>query len=262
MSGSNTDDSNITINCTSKRAWRNEQQASTNTNEAIENLKTYFDSKFDDIQQQFSKENEKLAKRMKTDSKYNFRFKSNQIQFDFNESNSDKVDTIVKLIKNGSQKRASNLAKSIKEDIEKRNKLLKIADKSIAEWGTADEYLSDDLASDSEDDRKIKAAERRPLQKQNIRRTNQRSSATTTKPPPSKPANNQFRNVQQGYTFRGQNTSSATASTTQNDSRRISMGPPRRTGGTYFACGGNGHWRQSCPFTRNYPRQRGRNIQR
>ena len=100
--------------------------------EAIENLKTYFDSKFDDIQQQFSKENEKLAKRMKTDSKYKFCYKSNKIQFDFNESISDKVDTIVKLIKNGSQKTVSKLAKSIKEDIEKRNKLLKIADKSIA----------------------------------------------------------------------------------------------------------------------------------
>ena len=106
MSESNTDDSDITVNRTRKRAWRNEKQASTNANEAIENLKTYFDSKFDDIQQQFSKENEKLAKRMKKDSKYKFRYKSNQIQFDFNESISDKVDTIVKLIKNGSQKRA------------------------------------------------------------------------------------------------------------------------------------------------------------
>ena len=41
MSGSSTDDSDITMNPTRKRAWRNEQQASTNTNEAIENLKTY-----------------------------------------------------------------------------------------------------------------------------------------------------------------------------------------------------------------------------
>ena len=51
MSGSNTDDSDITLNRTRKRAWRNEQQASTNTIEAIENLKTYFDSKFDNIKQ-------------------------------------------------------------------------------------------------------------------------------------------------------------------------------------------------------------------
>ena len=102
MNGSNTADSDITMKRTRKRAWRNEQQVSTNKIKAVENLKTYFDSKFDDIQQQFSKENEKLANRMKTDSKYKFRYKSNQIKFDFNESISDKVDTIVKLIKNGS----------------------------------------------------------------------------------------------------------------------------------------------------------------
>ena len=66
MRESNTDDSDITMNRKRKRAWRYEQQASTNTNEAMENLKTYFDSKFDDILEQFSKENEKLAKRMKT----------------------------------------------------------------------------------------------------------------------------------------------------------------------------------------------------
>ena len=60
MSGSSTDGSDITMNRTRKRAWRNEQQASTNTNEAIENLKTYSDSKFDDIQLQFSKENENI----------------------------------------------------------------------------------------------------------------------------------------------------------------------------------------------------------
>ena len=36
MSGSNTDDSDIIMNHTRKRAWRNEQQVSTNTNEAIE----------------------------------------------------------------------------------------------------------------------------------------------------------------------------------------------------------------------------------
>ena len=147
------------MNRTRKRAWRNnKQQASTNTNKAIKNLKTYFNSNFSDIQQQFSKAYEKLAKRMKTDSKYKSRYKSNQIQFDFNESICDKAGTIVKPIKNGSQKRASKLAKSIKEDTERRNELLKIGDKSIAGWGTVEEYLSDDLASDSEDDRKIKSS--------------------------------------------------------------------------------------------------------
>ena len=49
--------------------------------------------------------------------------------------------------------RASKLAKFIKEDIEKWNKFLMTADKSIAGWGTVEEYLLDDFASDSKDDR-------------------------------------------------------------------------------------------------------------
>ena len=52
--------------------------------------------------------------------------------------------------------RASKLAKFIKEDIEKWNKFLMTADKSIAGWGTVEEYLLDDFASDSKDDRKKK----------------------------------------------------------------------------------------------------------
>ena len=45
---------------------------------------------------------------MKADSKYKFRYKSYQIQFDFNESISDKVDTIVKLIKKGHKRERQN----------------------------------------------------------------------------------------------------------------------------------------------------------
>ena len=41
---------------------------------------------------------------MKADSKYKFRYESNQMQFGLNKSICDKVDTIVKLIKSGSQK--------------------------------------------------------------------------------------------------------------------------------------------------------------
>ena len=39
----------------------------------------------------------------------------------------------------------------------------KIADKCSAGWKTVQEYLSDDLASDSEDDKKLKAEEARVL---------------------------------------------------------------------------------------------------
>ena len=41
------------------------------------------------------------------------------------------------------------------EDIKKRNKRIRLADKSEAGCGAVDEYESDELASDSDDDEKI-----------------------------------------------------------------------------------------------------------
>ena len=47
------------------------------------------------------------------------------------------------------------------EVISKRVKAIKLADKSEFGWATVDEYLSDELASDSDDEKRIYRAERR-----------------------------------------------------------------------------------------------------
>ena len=43
--------------------------------------------------------------------------------------------------------------------IKRRNKLLRITDKSEAGWAAVDVYLSDEIASESEEEKKIRAAE-------------------------------------------------------------------------------------------------------
>ena len=53
--------------------------------------------------------------------------------------------------------------KAASKAIKRRNKLIRIADKSEAGWAKVDEYLSDKVASDSEDEKKIRAAEQRAL---------------------------------------------------------------------------------------------------
>ena len=43
--------------------------------------------------------------------------------------------------------------------MQKRNKLIRLADRSAGGWMTVHEYMPDELASDSEDSRKIRQAE-------------------------------------------------------------------------------------------------------
>ena len=49
--------------------------------------------------------------------------------------------------------------------LETRNKMIKVADKSSGGWQTVEKYLSDSIASDSDDKRKLRAAESTALRK-------------------------------------------------------------------------------------------------
>lgn len=73
--------------------------------------------------------------------------------------------------------------------IQKRQKLIKLADKSEAGWLVVDEYESDELAENSEDDKKIRKAQdkavRKKKQMQQARSKRQRtnpSSSTMVRP--------------------------------------------------------------------------------
>ncbi|CAC5417864.1 unnamed protein product [Mytilus coruscus] len=59
--------------------------------------------------------------------------------------------------------KVGDICHDIKEKIHKRNKCIKIGDKSPVGWDTVKEYLSDELASDSDDEKKIRSAETRTL---------------------------------------------------------------------------------------------------
>ena len=61
----------------------------------------------------------------------------------------------------------------------KRIKLIRLSDKSDAGWDTVNEYISDDLASDSDDDKRIRKAENSAQQKQKKRQQQQEASKRT-----------------------------------------------------------------------------------
>ena len=72
---------------------------------------------------------------------------------------------------------AKKLLKGIEKviaDLETRNKMTKIPDKLPGGWKKVEEYLSDNIASDSDEERKLRAAESKALRKkQNSRKSHQ-----------------------------------------------------------------------------------------
>ena len=85
-------------------------------------------------------------------------------------------------LKRSAKKSSSKVAKGITATIEKvrkRNKLIKMADSSKAGWRIVEEYLTDDIASDANDQRKIKKAEKAALKKMKEEKQKKKSASTS-----------------------------------------------------------------------------------
>ena len=136
-------------------------------------FKDYFDKKLGalkrDIQDESCSNTDSVAKKLKEESKITFRFEGNKKQFQFNSDLAEKVKSASVAL----GKRKLDLVKTqlegLDSDIKKRNKLIRLADKSAAGWDLVNEYLSDELASGSEDEKRIRRAEERALRKRNQR---------------------------------------------------------------------------------------------
>ena len=172
-------------------------------------------------------------KKIKYQEPHKFKRRANEDQYKFNLKLAETLDSA----KSAADK--SRLEK-VKLDLEEGEKLLSerqkhilLADKSEFGWCTVDEYKQDDLADDSEDEKRIYSAERRARVSLSARKKKKASNTPSAKKfsPPDRSTSNaqpQAQSFQSGVVNPG-------------------FQPRRPSTGTCFACGKPGHWRACCP---------------
>ena len=136
-------------------------------------ITSLIDTRFVNFKKQFTEENsssvEAAVKRAKR-AGFVFQSKGNEQQFEHAESVLDKLESA----KDALNVNATSKAKTAIEEgialVTKRMKVIKIADKSQYSWATVHEYLSDELASDSEDEKRLFSSERGGQRRKLIRR--------------------------------------------------------------------------------------------
>ena len=160
-----------------------------------------------------------------TEEKVILKHIGHQKQFDFNTT----VLRNIKLARNYmdadkgpltklGRKRSSEALKDAEEQLDQRNKMIRIADDSAAGWDTVREYQIKSLAENDEDEKKIKAAERRALAKISAKsgESSQHSQGSSRQHgPPS--------------------------------SKRLRWNPTPDSRGC-FECGKRSHWKKDCPL--------------
>ena len=189
----------------------------------------------------------KLEKKLRDIDKAKiFKHKGNERNYLFNWDLAERIEESISLFKKNDTKTASKNLKNCLEIIRTRNKLIILADKSEASWAIVQEYQTDELASDTDNDRKIRRAETAALEikkqwKFQSKRPHPQPSGndsgtgsflpTVVKSLPNPLSTGQHHNFR-GYEGRPQSY------------------PVQK--GSCHACGVFGHWRRECKSIQNF----------
>ncbi|MES9880155.1 MAG: hypothetical protein ABW185_04660 [Sedimenticola sp.] len=104
-------------------------------------------------------------KMVQTDENVVFRYEGNKKQYDFNSKARNAVLETKFSLETSTIEDIGDSLENVVKLIEHRNKLIKIADRSDGGWNTVQEYEKGDIAENSDDERKIRQADTRAVQK-------------------------------------------------------------------------------------------------
>ena len=131
-------------------------------------ISSLIDARFDSFKKQFAEENSssvEAAVKCARRDRYVFKSKGNEQQFEHAESVLEKFEGAKGALSVNAISKAKTAIEQGMALVSKRMKLIKIADKSQYSWATVQEYLSDELASDSGDGKRLFRSEKRAEKK-------------------------------------------------------------------------------------------------
>ena len=94
------------------------------------------------------------------------KFQGNKDQFLFNSELQGTLDETANFLPARDVEKAGEKVEELRKNLRHRQKIIKLADKSEAGWLAVKEYQTEELASDSEDEKRIKKAQERALKKE------------------------------------------------------------------------------------------------
>lgn len=167
---------------------QSDEQQPSNNSEAItlavfDQLKSYLDAKIESIssglKQATTSQSTKFERQAEAQK---LKFSGNKDQFIFNAEVQNLIEATTDFIRKRDYDEA--LAKATEADtlLKQRQKKIKLADKSEAGWLAVKEYETEELASDSDDEQRIRKAQKSALQKrrQNALKQDKVRKATST----------------------------------------------------------------------------------
>ena len=109
-----------------------------------------------------------LKQKLKKEANVSFRNKGNKLHYEFNLEQLAKLEAAKSLLEIGSVRRLTKKIDELISEMQKRNKLIRLADRSAGGWMTVQEYMPDELASNSDDSRKMRQAENKATKKRKL----------------------------------------------------------------------------------------------
>ena len=129
---------------------------------------SYFNTMAEDNELKNLKLEQTLKQKLKKEVSLSFRNKGNKQQYEINLEQLTKLEEAKSLLDIGSVRILTKKIGEVISNIQKRNKLIRLADRSAGCWMTVQDYMPYELASDSDDSRTMRQAENRTTKKRKL----------------------------------------------------------------------------------------------